>query len=1125
MSFWRLLRETLWHYRWTNLAIVLGTLIGSANLTGSLLVGDSMRGTLRDMTLERLGSVDLVHVGPRFFGRDLSDRWKEDPALAGSTASTILLLRGAVVGPDNRLAGEVQIVGTTPDFWKLVTLPGIAPDLAAKQIIINRELADELAAKEGSRVSLRLEKANDIPSEGLLGKREETIKPLPVTIDRVIENRGAGRFSLAMTQRLPMTLFLPLDQLAQAIGQPGRANALLIQKGKDVSTSLANARLSTVLSLDDMGLSILPTDHWTTIESRERIISPVWERAIEQVIKEKGYVAQRILTYLANTIRLGTQEVPYSVVIGIDNLGAPYGPWPMQPNISSLGKGQAIINAWTANRLNARAGSLIDLAYFAVLPDSSLQERRTSVRVAAIAAMEGKVIDQSFTPSFPGITDADTFADWNAPFPIDLDRVQKEDEEYWKNYRTAPKVFLDLPTAQQIWSTRFGRLTSVRVATADGTTISEKDLSRHLRSVVDPKKLGFNLEKIRERDLQASSGSTDFGMLFLSMSFFLIISAAILVGLLFRLNTERRASSIGVLLATGSPAHLVRQWLLTEGLILSGIGSIVGLAGAVLYARWLLQLLSTWWRDAVGTSFIEYHSSPASFLIGLVASIGIAMIAIIWATGRLGQIPVPQLLSAGFTFAPPARKSAPRLPLLLMIGSLLAATLMIAVGWLGLLPPVGAFFGGGGGVLIGLLSAMAYRLSAPPPADPAALVKGLGIGSMARLGIRNSSRYPSRSLMTATLIALAVFLVVAVGTMRHGKPAATPDRQSGNGGFALLARSTHPLPQSLADPNGRFALNVSDSAEKRLALSKVMSLRVRPGDDASCLNVYQPKDPTILGTPRAFIDRGGFAFASLLEPNDEEKKNPWRMLDRKEDDGVIPAIGDAATLQWILKVPLGGELKTTAEDGRTIRLKIVGTLSESLFQGQLLIADARFVDIFPSRTGTRFFLIAPPAGEETLLAGQLEKDLADFGFDVETTASVIQGYLAVQDTYMAAFQTLGGLGLILGTLGLGAVVLRNVLERRGELALLRAVGFSPADIGNIVVSETAALLVAGLIIGTLSAVLAVLPAMTHLKDPWVLLPLASTLLAILLAGLASSWFAVRAALASPIIAALRSERA
>jgi ABC-type lipoprotein release transport system permease subunit len=56
------------------------------------------------------------------------------------------------------------------------------------------------------------------------------------------------------------------------------------------------------------------------------------------------------------------------------------------------------------------------------------------------------------------------------------------------------------------------------------------------------------------------------------------------------------------------------------------------------------------------------------------------------------------------------------------------------------------------------------------------------------------------------------------------------------------------------------------------------------------------------------------------------------------------------------------------------------------------------------------------------------------------TEERLANFHRVENTYLSTFQMLGGLGLILGTLGMAAVLLRNVLERRRELALLRAVG-------------------------------------------------------------------------------------
>src|SRR5207247_10285810 len=105
----------------------------------------------------------------------------------------------------------------------------------------------------------------------------------------------------------------------------------------------------------------------------------------------------------------------------------------------------------------------------------------------------------------------------------------------------------------------------------------------------------------------------------------------------------------------------------------------------------------------------------------------------------------------------------------------------------------------------------------------------------------------------------------------------------------------------------------------------------------------------------------------------------------------------------------------------------------------------------------------------------LEMALAGYGVAVTPAAQRLESYLAVENTYLATFQALGGLGLLLGALGLAVVLLRGVWERRGELALLRALGFRRSALGWLVLAENAYLLCAGLAIGTASALVSVAP--------------------------------------------------
>src|SRR5205807_1876511 len=150
------------------------------------------------------------------------------------------------------------------------------------------------------------------------------------------------------------------------------------------------------------------------------------------------------------------------------------------------------------------------------------------------------------TPEFPGITDKLDIKNWNPPFPYDNTLIQPRDEHYWEQYRTTPKAYVNLATGQRLWGSRFGRLTSIRLAPAPGSEPSRTDLaaaamdfSRRLLQQLKPEQSGLVFENVRARGLASSAGSTDFGILFLGFSCFLIAAALLLIGLLFRLNLDR----------------------------------------------------------------------------------------------------------------------------------------------------------------------------------------------------------------------------------------------------------------------------------------------------------------------------------------------------------------------------------------------------------------------------------------------------------------------------------------------------------------------------------------------------------------------------------------------------------
>src|SRR5262249_9691961 len=170
---------------------------------------------------------------------------------------------------------------------------------------------------------------------------------------------------------------------------------------------------------------------------------------------------------------------------------------------------------------------------------------------------------------------------------------------------------------------------------------------------------------------------------------------------------------------------------------------------------------------------------------------------------------------------------------------------------------------------------------------------------------------------------------------------------------------------------------------------------------------------------------------------------------------------DANTAHWILKVKLGGIVEVADAAGVMVKLRLVGLLHESIFQSELLVSEEHFLEMLPRQEGYNFFLIDSPPKTERQVKRQLERNLASRGFEVTSTVERVREYLAVENTYLATFQILGGLGLMLGALGLAVVLVRSVWERRGELALFRALGYRQRALGWLLLAENGFLLLAG----------------------------------------------------------------
>ena len=1100
---WHLVGASLRHYALTHAMVIAGVAVAVAVLAGALLVGSSVRTSLRDLALGRFGNTGVVVSSPTFFREALATDIGGVPVVA---------LAGAVVHERSGRTARVQIYGIDDRFTAFHDISANAP--SNRQARISTALAEELGATPGDELLVRLAKPTDIPLSTLQGRREEAGQRIRFTLERVIDRDQRGEFSLSPAQGPALTLFVSLARLQRELDLAGRVNVALVDY-RDAGAPVEQ-RVRAQATLDDYGLRIRQSttpaavDEPVIVESRAGVMSDALFAAMRK------FEGAAVLTHLANTIRVGDREIPYSVVAATPLSVGSTLDFTLPP---------IVLNQWAAEDLGAKPGDRVTLEYYVWSDEAGLESRSTDFEMAGIEPMNRRGGDRTFTPQYPGLTDAADVASWDPPFPVDLKRVRPKDEAYWDRWQAAPKAFIQLAIGQKLWGTPHGRISSFRIsrtaAPIDPASGQEPETSsafvgrieETILRAVTPAIGGIQIINARADALAAADGTTDFGEYFVYFSFFLVVSGLLLAGLFFALSVEQRAREAGVLGAIGFSPRSIRRLLLAESAALAIVGAIVGVIGAVAYAALIMHGLRTWWVDSVGTTALELHIDPVMLAAGTIGALIAAVVALTLSFRRVTRRSPRALIAAGLTDGGDTGLKPTRHLAVSAIGLVAVAVVLIATAAAGVLNQVAVFFGAGGLMLLAGLVGFMRWLRNPSPTLPHA--------TLARLGVDYSRWRPGRSVLSAALIAFACFVLVAVAAFQRDASAISLERSEGTGGFVLMAESVAPL---LHNPNineGREQLGIV--ADPMVDRMRVTRFRLRPGDEASCLTLYKPTNPRIIAPEPAFVSEGRFTFAASMAESAEERANPWLLLNRRFADGAIPTVADQTSLTYVFHLQVGDDFVFTPNGTTPLRLRIVGALADSMLQSELIVSEDRFVSLFPRHEGYRVWMIDASVDDANALATRLEDRLADFGVDVVDTRARLAAYHRVENTYLSTFQALGALGLLLGTIGLAAVLARNVLERRRELGLLGAIGFTRRNVRTLVLAESLVLVGLGVTLGTVTALVAVAPALIERRAPMPSAQIGFLLVAVVATGLSASLVAARAAMHVGVVDAMKNE--
>lgn len=1082
----RIILRSINFYRKPVLYQVLIIALLSAVITGSLLTGRSVKESLKKSSSERLGNTGiLISSGIRYFDPELGKRMKDS---AGVICAGILEMNGYCQALNSqRTVFNSHIYGINKDFFNFQGSDTI--DIKPGEVAINKRLADYIGIKPGEDLIIRFKEISDIPSDAPFATGGSAVKSVVMRVAAILEPADNGSFSLSISQITPMNIFINLSDLEDIQAGPLKINRLLIKRKSDKSLSAVSEILKHYLKPADIGLRIRMVK-----KTRENELISDRIFIDESTIKEIRALlpsSAPVITYLGNRFESGAKSTPYSFVSAL--------PSSLYPEIAS-GNG-IIINSWMAEDLSLVKGDTLQMYWYS--PDSlnHLIEKMSHFIINSIVDIKGIWSDSLLMPVFPGISGKESCSDWDAGVPIKMNEIRTKDEDYWNKHRGTPKAFISYEKGRELWGNNFGPATSIRFP--EGVTgIEIKD---RLAGSLDPDISGFNITDLSEESVKAANESVDFGTLFLSLGFFLILASMVLLSFAASLYFDSKIRHINTLFALGFKNNRIAQLLLLETGLTALTGCISGAFIGFLVNIFITKALNTVWNGAVQTDTLDAYFNLLTIFSGFLLTFLTIMLFML--------IKVKRYLKALNQSGKQIYKtpSAFRNLVLLLTSILVTITLLVLSVFSKDQQPIYSFATGTVFLFSVVLLWRQYFIGSFTN-------KSAGLKEKKKLAQLYYSFTPSNAITPVLFIAAGIFTVFITSANRMNNNEKEMKRSGGTGGYLLWCENAIPVKEDLNTYSGRKSLGLDNDLISQM---NFVQIKRSSGNDASCLNLNHIKVPPLLGVdPDDFIVKKSFSFSTVITA--KNIKNPWEYLNLPAENNTIYGIADQTVLEWGLKVKPGDTLVLRSENGRPLNIIIAAGLQTSVFQGNVLIGKKNFTKYYPSVAGSSVLLVDGNITLTELYKSTLNDRLANYGSDIEKTTDRLASFYRVTNTYLSVFGLFGALGMIIGVAGLGFVLLRNYNKRKPEFALMLATGFSLKKIRRMILSEQMLILLAGVSTGILSALVATWPSLRNKPDiPWIFLTL--MILSILLTGIFVLLISLRSITDNSLIDSLKKE--
>ncbi|MDR0333007.1 MAG: ABC transporter permease, partial [Dysgonamonadaceae bacterium] len=811
----------------------------------------------------------------------------------------------------------------------------------------------------------------------------------------VVDADKGGNISMKNEQVLPFNIFVNREELAEVLETEGKINLILSKK------MITSEELNEVWNYSVSGLSFSQKEDFTVITS-DRIFL---QSEVSDIIIRDNENPNRLFSYLANFITSGpppapySPPIPYSFVTAIDRF-----------QNETLAKDEVIYSDYTANRLNVKVGDVVQIYYFVSHDLKTLETRSVDLRVKSIVPIQ-QLVNKNLSSDFPGLSGVESCTDWDADLPINFDLITDEDERYWELYNNTPKAIIAYNAIVADWSNAYGNATAIRVSNAT------PDLS-NLRAEM----FGIQIIHPREAGIYAALNGVDFSGLFLALGFFIIISAMLLMLIPLSEMLYQRRKEITLYQSLGYHRKRIIGILWRESAPVVFLSSIVGVVAGLIYTTLVMWLLGTVWKGATNTDGFSVYPNISTIIIGFAVGIVLSLLVL--------RLAIFRNLKDKKGAKTRKREGTKVQKILTMLFSVLSA-LIIVLNFI-LIRDVSLF----------VVGAVILIVTAALWGDYLVYKKG---SVMTKNAFRQEKMIwntlffnRKQAILSFLTLTMGVFIVFSVGLNRQGFANSSQIRV-GTGGFSIWGESSVPIFHNMATEAGHERLSLTALPTD----AEILQFLRLSADDASCLNLNKVSTPNVLGVDIDALAASYFQIEQSLHSKTREQV--FEAMKTKTDT-VYPALVDATVLQWSLGKSVGDTLFYEVGNGQIAAIQIIGTLVNSIFQGNILIDRNHFSEIWSDISGSEVFLIKVQDDEIERTKNLLSRALSEYGVRISTTNERLRQFNIVTDTYLTIFLTLGSLGLLLGIISFVIVVRKNLTMRRKEIDLYRTLGFTDTKI-------------------------------------------------------------------------------